>query len=205
MQNVKGKKKMGPVFPGVPNRDAVAANLQRNADIYKERVRDHLVARGFPAKGTPDEKKAGAEAAVTDFVAKLRAVATDVIDAHAAGTQFNFGQPTQRYGTVQEALVRGTFPNNVRAAKVAIPNGMPFEIRGCRIGQNPAWLELFRDFWGMGAGATQKRPDVSAPDLRHGFGGHTKTKTTHEYLEGKRGRLIMGGTAEFDSHIVHAK
>ena len=205
MQNVKGKKKMGPVFPGVANRDAVAANLQRNADIYRDRVRDHLVARGYPAKGTPEEKKAGAETAVADFVTKLRAVASDLIDARAVGTQFNFGQPTQRYGTVQDALQRGTFANNVRAAKVAIPNGMPFEIRGCRIGQNPAWLELFRDFWGMGAGATQKRPHVSAPDLRHFFGGHAKSKTTHEALEGKGGRLIMGGTAEFDSHIVHAK
>ncbi|MCA1572111.1 MAG: DUF4157 domain-containing protein [Chloroflexi bacterium] len=206
MQNAaKGKKKMGPVFPGVPNRDAVAANLQRNADIYKDRVRDHLVARGYPAKGTPEDRKTGAAAAVADFVTKLQAVASDLIDARAVGTQFNFGQPTQRYGTVQEALQRGTFPNNVRAAKVAIPNAMPFEIRGCRIGQNPAWLELFRDFWGMGAGATKKKPDVSAPDLRHGFGGHSKTNTTHEYLEGKRGRLIMGGTSEFDSHIVHAK
>ncbi|MFN2417705.1 MAG: DUF4157 domain-containing protein [Candidatus Limnocylindria bacterium] len=206
MQNAaKGKKKMGPVFPGVPNRDAVAAILQRNADIYKDRVRDHLVARGYPAKGTPEDRKTGAAAAVADFVTKLQAVASDLIDARAVGTQFNFGQPTQRYGTVQEALQRGTFPNNVRAAKVAIPNAMPFEIRGCRIGQNPAWLELFRDFWGMGAGATKKKPDVSAPDLRHGFGGHSKTNTTHEYLEGKRGRLIMGGTSEFDSHIVHAK
>jgi hypothetical protein len=196
---------MGPVFPKVPNRAGVAANLQRNADIYQERARDHLVARGYPAKGTPEERKTAAEAAVADFATKLRAVASDLIDQRAVGTQFNFGQPTQRYGTIQGALERGTYSNNVLFAKVAIPNGMPFEIRGCRIGQNSAWLALFRDFWGMGAGATRKQPDVSAPDLRHGFGGHTKSKTTHEYLEGKRGRLIMGGTAEFDSHIVHAK
>ena len=206
MQNVaKGKQKMGPVFPGVPNRAGVAANLERNAAIYRERARDHLVARGYPGKGTPDAQKAAAEAAVTDFDTRLRAVASDLIDARAVGTQFSFGQPTQRYGTVQGALERGTFSNNVLFAKVAIPNGMPFEIRGCRIGQNPAWLGLFRDFWGMGAGPTRKQPDISAPDLRHGFGGNRRTKTTHEYLEGKRGRLIMGGTPEFDSHIVHAR
>lgn len=206
LQNAaKGKKKMGPVFPGVPNRPGVAANLQRNAAIYQERARDHLVAGGFPGKGTPEERKAGAEAAVADFVTRLRAVAPDLIDARAVGSQFDFGQPTQRYGTVQGALERGTFSNNVLFAKVAIPNGMPFEIRGCRIGQNPAWLGLFRDFWGMGTGATRQRPFVSAPDLRHGFGGNRRTKTTHEYLEGKGGRLIMGGTSEFDSHIVPAK
>lgn len=206
LQNAaKGKKRMGPVFPGVPNRVAVAANLQRNAAIYQERARDHIVALGYPGKGTPEERKAGAEAAVAEFVTRLRAVASDLIDARAVGSQFGFGQPTQRYGTIQGALERGTFSNNVLFAKVAIPNGMPFEIRGCKIGKNPAWLALFRDFWGLGAGATRHQPDVSAPDLRHGFGGHTRKKTTHEYLDGKGGRLIMGGTPEFDSHIVHAK
>jgi hypothetical protein len=201
----KGKTKVGPVFPGVQNRAAVAASLLRNAAIYEQRAREHLLARGFPEKGTPEEKRAGAEAAVTDFVGRLRAVAPALIDARAGGTQFNFGNPTQRYGTIQGALERGTFSNNVLFAKVAIPNGMPFEIRGCRIGDNQAWLDLFRDFWGMGAGPTRQRPDVSAPNLRHAFGRNNKTKQTLEWLQGPKNRKIFGGTPEFDAHIKHAK
>jgi len=82
---------------------------------------------------------------------------------------------------------------------------MPFEIRGCRIGQNAGWLETFRDFWGMGAGTTRRRPDVSAPDLRHIFGRRGRARATAEWLQGRRGRAILGGTPEFDEHIVHAR
>ncbi len=71
------------------------------------------------------------------------------------------------------------------------------------------WLALFRDFWGMGAEATRKRPDVSAPDLRHAFGRRRESKRapwkTAEWLQKPKGGVILGDTPAFDSHIVHAR
>ncbi len=121
--------------------------------------------------------------------------------------------PSARYESIQGAIERGTFTNNLLTLKSSLPHQMPFEIRGCRIGQNAPWLAKFRDFWGLGVGGppTGRRPDVSAPDLRHIFGtvpvrsGRRTTRASAEWLEGPRGRQIRGGTADFDQHIVHAR
>ena len=203
------RARTGHVVTGLSNADRTreAASLERNAAIYRERARDHLLLRGFPAGGTPEERRVKAAAAVTEFDRRVVAVAGPLIDARMAQGigGVSFGLPSQRYGTLQGALERDTFSNNVLRAKVAIQNGMPLEIRGCRIGQNASWLESFRDFWGLGADSTRRRPDVSAPDLFDIYGlvrGRSAEwlSTTHT-----RGRVIHEGTPEFARHIVHRR
>jgi hypothetical protein len=186
-------------------RAAAAGSLDRNVAVYRELARQHLLLRGIGRPASRDQRLRAATAAVAEFEQRVVASAAGLIDEQLQqGPQrFQVAQPSPRYESIQGALERGTYSNNVLFAKSAIPNAMPFEIRGCRIGQNMGWLEKFRDFWGLGAGATAKRPDVSAPDLRHVFG--LRNRRSAEWLEGPRGRQIRGGTPEFDQHIVHAR
>lgn len=128
----------------------------------------------------------------------------------ARGIQGQFTLPDARYGEIQGAIGRGAYADNLIRVKYSIADGAPFEIRGCRIGQNVSWLETFRDFLGHGQESQRSRPDVSAPNLRHAFGirtrreGRRRTTESAEWLQDGR-RSINGGTQEFAEHIVHVR
>jgi hypothetical protein len=209
--------RLAPVV-AIPNRRraSAVASLDRNVAYYRSLMVLHLVARSDPRSGTPADRRARAEAAAASLEQQAAAAAGQLIIAanNGPGLQVQVAVPSPRYGSIQGALERGTYSNNLLKAKVMLPHQIPFEIRGCRIGQNMGWLEKFRDFWGLGVGAPPggRRPDVSAPDLRHIYGIETVTRgrrvvdrRSAEWLEGPRRRRIRSGTAEFDQHIVHAR
>ena len=191
------------------------ASLDRTIAYYAGLVRLHLVARA-PSRLPAREKEQRADQALTDLRGRVDADAPDLVRTTVAAGGLQLGpisDPTPRYEGIQGALERGTYANNLLTVKSRLPDGMPFEIRGCRIGQNQAWLDAFRTFWGLGVGGPPagRHPDVSAPDLRHIFGlrpvgrGRGRRTVSSEWLEGPRGRRIHGGTPEFDQHIVHAR
>jgi len=197
-------------------RARVIASLNRNIGIYKSLAVDHLVSSADPRSGIQNQRRAQAEMVVAELEQRVVQAAGPMIAAEAASgglSQIQYADPSDRYGSVQGALERGTYSNNLLTAKTMLPDGMPFEIRGCRIGQNVGWLEKFRDYWGFGVGGPPggRRPDLSAPNLRHVFGlraireGRRVRRESAEWLEGRRGRHIYGGTAEFEQHIVHAR
>ncbi|MER6187917.1 DUF4157 domain-containing protein [Streptomyces sp. NPDC001652] len=177
------------------HRNEVTATLDRNAGIYRDLALMHL-RRGL------DEVTA--TEAVAEFERRAAAVVVDVAtDAgQQGGGRFPVNGPSREYSSVQGALERGAYANNLLRAKSMIPDGMPFEIRGCNIGQNTGWLEAFRDFWGLGVRPMGKRPDVSAPDLTQRYAWRNGDMV--EAL-GEKGALVFGGTPEFDQHIIHAR
>ncbi len=215
-QDRRGAPRMRHVL-GLPTsaRAAKVASLDRSIAIYAALVRQHLIAR-TSSRLTQAQRESRADQALADLRGRVDGTAPDLVRSTVQAGGFQPGRvsaPTPRYESVQGALERGTYDNNLLQMKSRLPHGMPFEIRGCRIGQNQPWLDTFRDFWGLGVGAPPhgRRPDVSAPDLRHIFGtrptgrGRRSPRVTDEWLEGPRRRQIRGGTPEFDQHLVHAR
>ncbi len=215
-QDRRGTPQMRHVL-GLPTsaRAAKIASLDRTIAIYAALARAHLIAR-TPTRLARAQRERRADQALADLRSRVDGTAPDLVRSTVQAGGFQPGRvsgPTPRYGTVQGALERGTYANNLLMVKSRLPHGVPFEIRGCRIGQNAPWLASFRDFWGLGVGGPPdgRRPHVTAPDLRHFFGvrpvgrGRQRRRVTAEWLEGPRGRQIQGGTPEFDQHIVHAR
>lgn len=127
-----------------------------------------------------------------------------------AGFQLRSSLPEDRYRSVQGAVERGTYVENLLWAKFKIANGAELQIRGCRIGQNMSWLETFRDFFGHGEGENRSRPHVSAPMLRHAFGirsirrGRRTQVESVEWLQGPR-RRIFPGDPQWEPNFAHAR
>ena len=196
-------------------RAQAVVSIDRTIAIYRALARQHLVARA-PARLPRADKEARADQTLTDLQTRVDREGPLLVRTAVTAGDYQ-PQPvsgsTPRYESIQGAVARGTFANNLLIMKSRLPHGMPFEIRGCRIGQNSGWLSAFRTFWGMGVGGPPggRRPDVSAPDLRHIFGlrpvgrGRQARTVSEEWLEGPRKRRIYGGTPEFDDHIVHAQ
>ena len=215
-RQVRGTPQLRHVL-GLPAADRAAkvASLDRTIALYADLIRQHLVARA-PGTLSRRQKEQRAEQTLTDLRGRIDATAPDLVrtTVQAGGYQpAPISGPTPRYESIQGALERGTYANNLLTMKSRLPDGMPLEIRGCRIGQNQPWLDAFRVFWGLGVGAPPagRHPDVTAPDLRHIFGlrpvgpRRQRRLVSDEWLEGPRGRRIYGGTPDFDQHLVHAR
>lgn len=194
----RGRTRLGYVF-NIPARDRqiLQQTFNRNFELF----RDRLIATRW-----------GTRAAFDRLEAMIVRVAPRLIDRALAGRglQLQYTLPQARYASVQGAVERGTYADNLLRAKFWLANGAGFQIRGCRIGQNVPWLETFRDFLGHGEQEQRSRPDVSAPDLRHAFGvrsrraGRRRITESLEWLQDGR-RQIHTTSPEFEQHIVHVR
>lgn len=112
--------------------------------------------------------------------------------------------PEERYHSVQSAVERGTYIENLQLAWLYLANGAALEIRGCRIGQNIGWLEAFRDLFSPGS----RRPHVSAPRLRDVFGIRKIRRDRKvqieslEWLQDGR-KHIYPGDPEWEQNFAH--
>jgi hypothetical protein len=196
--DARGRRRLAPIF-AIPAHDrrVLQQTFHRNFEIF----RDRLIATRW-----------GTRAAFDRLEAMIVRVAPRLIDRALAGggLQLQYALPQARYASVQGAVERGTYPENLLRVKFWLANGAELQIRGCRIGQNVPWLETFRDFFGHGQGRQRSRPHVSAPDLRHAFGvrsrrqGRRRVTESLEWLQDGR-RRIYTTNPEFDEHIVHVR
>ncbi len=192
------------------DRQRVLQSIDRNIAFFRQKVIAGPYAHGIPMDverlAPPENAGPRTPAQVNALETAIVDVARPLIDSAIAGggLQARYVLPTPRYGTVQSALERGTYADNLLRVKYSIPNGAEIQIRGCRMGQNISWLESFRDFFGHGEEAQRSRPHVSAPRLFHFYG--TRGRQSAEWLqERRRGSRIYPEDPRFEANIVHVR
>jgi hypothetical protein len=213
----RGRRRMEYVFQMSPShRHTVLASINRSIEIFRRNVTAGPFARGIPLdvfeRAQPERAGPRAPEQIAHLETLIAASATTLIDQAIASGNFRASVtlPTPRYRTVQGALERGTYADNLLLVKYSMANGAELQIRGCRIGQNVGWLGSFRDFFGHGEGEQRSRPHVSAPKLRHVFGirmlrrGRRWIAEISEWLQRGR-RRIYPEDPRFEANIEHVR
>lgn len=153
----------------IPNRNQVRARAQQNANHYRERLRERFQAFAqFDVTAQPNDIDS-LEQAINAVLPTYnwdpinaqtgRAIRDQILSGREAAVQRVLGQ---QYGLD----VTEPFALALMFAQMRFDSGSTIEVKGCRIGQNPAYLEGISRFFGGG----DRNPTVTAPDMFQIFG-----------------------------------
>lgn len=195
-------------IPG-SDRELLLASFGRNISIFRNKVRAGPYARGVPMevleKAPPESAGPRTAEQVIALEKAIVKAARPIVESEIkTGWEGQFNKPTPgRYASVQGALERGTYTDNVLRVRYAIANDAELQIRGCNIGKNRTWLESFQDFFAHGMGERRSKPHVSAPKLRQFYG--LVKGNWEEWLLGKRGRRIYPNQPDYETNFEHVR
>lgn len=153
----------------IPNRPQVRQRARQNAGYYRDRLRERYqyFAQFDPSADPNDINRL--EQAINAVLATYQWGQIDVQTGRAISEQIRSG----REAAVQRVLsqpyglgVTEPFGLALMFAQFRFDSSSTIEIKGCRIGQNRAYLEGISRFFGGG----QSNPTVTAPDLFQIFG-----------------------------------
>ena len=161
------------VTPGnaIPQRATVVARAQGYADFYEEQYRDWLrFLVGLHISGIAEADADLLEQAIQAVVSTY---AWDPID-RATGRAISEQIRSGREPAVGRVLAEGTsppefspFPLDLMWASLRLGSDAVIEIKGCRIGQNAAYLRAISRFF---SALGNTGPRVTAPDMFQVFG-----------------------------------
>lgn len=144
---------------GQARRRAIIAELNRYIEVFRR-----ILRRAVPAASIPTDVPR-LEAAIADVLSPRAGYRWAPIRARQA-RRIHRAVTHAEARSVAGALLRGTFAQNLLRLKRFITGATHIEVRGCRIGQNQAYLQGLRNFFGR----PRALPQISAPDWYQFFG-----------------------------------